>query len=135
MQKVFVDTVAWIALVNSYDSLHSQAKNTLAELRTDGCRFLTSEFVLVEFANTFSSPSFRSSASSFIYGLRNSEETEIVAASSDLFTAGLALFKSRADKEWSLVDCISFVLMNERDITEAFTEDRHFEQAGLARLH
>lgn len=50
MQKVFVDTVAWIALVNLHDSLHNRAKDVLAQLRTDGCRFLTSEFVLVEFA-------------------------------------------------------------------------------------
>ncbi len=59
MQIVFVDTVAWIALVNLHDSLHLQAKTILAQLRTDGRRFLTSEVVLVEFANTLCSPNFR----------------------------------------------------------------------------
>jgi hypothetical protein len=46
-------------LVNLHDSLHLQAKTILAQLRTDGRRFLTSEVVLVEFANTLCSPNFR----------------------------------------------------------------------------
>ncbi len=47
---------------------------------------------------------------------------------------GWALLKSRPDKEWSLVDAASFVVMRERGIHEALTTDHHFEQAGFARL-
>jgi hypothetical protein len=49
---------------------------------------------------------------------------------------GLALdyFARYADKSWGLVDCASFVVMQQRGITEAFTSDRHFEQAGFACL-
>ena len=43
-------------------------------------------------------------------------------------------FAARPDKEWSLTDCISFVAMNERDITDALTSDHHFEQAGFRIL-
>ena len=48
--------------------------------------------------------------------------------------AGLALYANRTDKDWSLTDCISFVVMNERGITDALTGDHHFEQAGFAAL-
>lgn len=44
------------------------------------------------------------------------------------------LFKSRPDKEWSWVDCASFVVMKQRGILEALTTDHHFEQAGFVRL-
>ena len=44
---------------------------------------------------------------------------------------GLGLYESRPDKEWSLTDCISFVVMKKEGIVEALTEDRHFEQAGF----
>jgi len=44
------------------------------------------------------------------------------------------LLKNRPDKEWSLVDCSSFVLMQQRGMIEAFTTDHHFEQAGFMRL-
>jgi uncharacterized protein len=38
------------------------------------------------------------------------------------------------DKTWGLVDCASFVVMSERGVMEAFTTDRHFDQAGFACL-
>jgi predicted nucleic acid-binding protein len=44
------------------------------------------------------------------------------------------LLKARLDKEWSLVDCASFVVMQHRSIVEALTADHHFEQAGFVRL-
>ena len=47
---------------------------------------------------------------------------------------GVALYAERPDKDWSLTDCISFVVMRKMDITEALTGDRHFEQAGFTAL-
>ncbi len=44
------------------------------------------------------------------------------------------LLSQRQDKNWSLVDCSGFVIMNHRQVTEALTTDRHFEQAGFVRL-
>jgi len=41
------------------------------------------------------------------------------------------LWEDRPDKDWSLVDCASFVVMRELGISEALTTDRHFEQAGF----
>ncbi len=70
----------------------------------------------------------------FIDGLRDSEDVEIIPASSNLFSLGLELYKSRADKEWSLVDCTSFVVMDEHGLIDGFTEDHHFEQAGFTKF-
>lgn len=47
---------------------------------------------------------------------------------------GVDLFEQRPDKEWSLVDCISFGVMQDEKLTEALTGDRHFEQAGFVAL-
>jgi len=47
---------------------------------------------------------------------------------------GFALYKPRQDKVWSLVDCISFVVMNDRGIYESLTLDQHFQQAGFIAL-
>ena len=51
-----------------------------------------------------------------------------------LFLDAWAFLKSRPDKEWSLADAISIVQMQRLGITEALTNDHHFEQAGLIRL-
>jgi predicted nucleic acid-binding protein len=55
-------------------------------------------------------------------------------ATQDVFDAGVELYARRPDKAWSLTDCISFVVMQEHDIREALTGDRHFEQAGFIAL-
>ncbi len=134
MPKTFVDTVAWIALVNTRDSLQEQAKDVFGNLRRQNYQFITTEFVLLEFANALSAPEFRRKASNFIEGLQKMIDVEIISASSDLFALGFELYKTRLDKEWSMVDCSSFIIMKEMNISEAFTEDHHFEQAGFIKL-
>jgi uncharacterized protein len=134
MAKVFVDTVAWIALVNNRDFLHEESKQILSDLRRQNYKLITTEFVLLEFANALSSPELREKTSNFIEGLQTMNEIEIVSASSELFAKGFELYKTRLDKEWSIVDCSSFVVMEEMSITKAFTQDHHFEQAGFVKL-
>ncbi|MEX0702442.1 MAG: hypothetical protein WD069_10140 [Planctomycetales bacterium] len=51
-----------------------------------------------------------------------------------LFDAGISLYESRADKHWSLTDCISFVVMQQHGLVDALTGDHHFEQAGFNAL-
>jgi predicted nucleic acid-binding protein len=46
----------------------------------------------------------------------------------------LQLYRSRHDKEWSLTDCVSFVVMQDEGISDALTGDKHFEQAGFNAL-
>jgi hypothetical protein len=58
----------------------------------------------------------------------------IIAPEDNWFTAGIELYTSRPDKDWSLTDCISFVVMQDRGITDALTGDHHFEQAGFRAL-
>jgi predicted nucleic acid-binding protein len=50
------------------------------------------------------------------------------------FDRGMDLYERRPDKDWSLTDCISFIVMKEKKLTEALTTDHHFEQAGFAVL-
>ena len=46
----------------------------------------------------------------------------------------LDLYHQPADKGWTLTDCVSFVIMRERNVTDVLTGDKHFEQAGFAAL-
>ncbi|HUY32314.1 MAG TPA: hypothetical protein VMV69_06000 [Pirellulales bacterium] len=59
---------------------------------------------------------------------------EVVTMDVTLDDAAWELWRTRLDKEWSLVDCVSFVVMQQRNLTEALTTDHHFEQAGFVRL-
>ena len=114
--------------------MHDVARAKFDQLWNAETSFVTSEFVLLELGNTLSSPEFRLRTAGFIQSLRFSSAIEIVPASTELFNRGLALFGNRPDKDWGLVDCTSFVIMTEQHITDAFTQDHHFEQAGFSKL-
>jgi predicted nucleic acid-binding protein len=59
---------------------------------------------------------------------------KIIPTSPELFLSGILMHRNRPDKEWSLTDCISFHLMQERGIQRALTYDLHFAQAGFQPL-
>jgi uncharacterized protein len=55
----------------------------------------------------------------------------VVPFQPELIDSAVQLYRTRPDKDWSLTDCLSFVVMERRHLTEALTTDGHFEQAGL----
>jgi uncharacterized protein len=95
---------------------------------------VTTEWVLTEVGDAVSLPGARQKFSRLLELLRAQPDVEIVPSTSDLFRRGTALFAVRPDKEWSLTDCIWFVVMNERAISDALTNDHHFEQGGFRIL-
>jgi uncharacterized protein len=96
--------------------------------------WLTTDWVLVETADALCDPANRRRCAQFIEDLRHSRRVEIEDSSRELFEAGWELYCRRDDKGWSLTDCISFVVMQNRGITDALTGDHHFEQAGFRTL-
>lgn len=132
--KIFVDTAAWIALINKRDSLHYPALEINKNLRQKQCSLITTEFVLLEVADGLCNLSNRLKIINFIDGLYQLPKLRIIKLNQILFQKGWQLYKQRLDKEWSLTDCISFIVMTENNITQAFTSDHHFEQAGFTKL-
>src|SRR5262245_26169152 len=127
----FIDTGYLVAVAIERDALHHRA---LAWNRMLQGPFLTTEYVLVEFMNVLSAPPNRAAAHALLSAVQSNASIEIVAADPALFHAGVALHRQRADKSWSLVDCISINLMQKRGITDALAHDQHFEQAGFRAL-
>ncbi len=132
--RIFVDTAAWIALVNTRDALHLPAQGVMNRLRNRNAQLTTTEFIFLEIANLLSAPAFRLHAIKLLDNLRLLPNVRIIAASATLLADGLTLYRARPDKEWSLTDCTSFVVMESEGISEAFTSDHHFEQAGFIKL-
>jgi len=61
-------------------------------------------------------------------------DAEVVAGDTQLLSDGIDLYRRRPDKDWPLTDCLSFVIMTRRGITDALTGDEHFRQAGFNPL-
>ena len=130
-KQIFLDTSYVLALVNTKDEFHSVAE-TLSDKITN--RVVTTEAILMEIGNALAKVQWRSLSVDTIEDLRDDPEIEIVPVSSELFSKAFNLYKSRMDKDWGLTDCISFVVMKERKLTEVLTTDHHFEQAGFKAL-
>lgn len=131
MKPVFVDTSYLVAIINPRDA----AIATALRLDSGGpYRLIVTEYVLVELANLMSRGQDRQLFLTLWDGLRGQPQVTIVPASAELFAAGLQLYRQRPDKDWSLTDSISFVVMQQHGLTEALTGDRHFEQAGFRAL-
>jgi len=130
MHRYFVDTWFLIALADSSDSHHRQAKHLDRSLA--GIPLLTHDAVLTELLTYFSAGgrNSRSQAAVFVRDILRRFDYR-VERSSDLFPAAIDLYSQRPDKEYSLVDCMSMTLMRERGITHVLTNDHHFRQEGF----
>lgn len=133
-ENVFADTAAFVALLIRRDVFNQTANEIMAELSAKDTKLFVTEMVLVEIANALSSIELRARAVILIDEMQKLPNVEIVWSSVELFEKAWSLYRERPDKEWSLTDCASFVVMKEHEIKTAFTSDKHFEQAGFTRL-
>ncbi len=131
MNKIFVDTFYVVALVNTRDEFHEKAKELVFEF--DDQLLLTTDAVLLEVGNALARNNKQKSIE-IINQFVSSKEIEIVRLDETLFNKAFELYKNHADKSWGLVDCISFIVMREQNITAALTCDKHFAQAGFRAL-
>lgn len=129
--KTLIDTSFVAALVNNRDENHRRA----LELSFNFNRkpMVITDAVLLEIGNSLSR-NFKKESVEAIEGFLESEEVEVVRLDESLFDKAFELYKTHSDKTWGLVDCISFVVMKENDITDALTGDKHFVQAGFRAL-
>lgn len=126
-----MDTFFVVALINQRDAYHAQASRLADEL--EGQSLVITDAVLLEIGNALAR-SFKAEAVAVIDSFLNSPEVEIVQLSPQLFEAAYTLYKSYQDKAWGMVDCISFTVMRQMDISEALTSDHHYAQAGFRAL-
>ena len=131
MNRVFADTFYFLALLNPRDNGHARATAFTAAFRGE---MVTTAWVLTELGDALCDPANRSKFVATISHLKTFPQAKIVPADPARFEEGLKLFEARPDKEWSLTDCISFVVMQHEGVTEAMTGDHHFEQAGFVAL-
>jgi len=129
--SVFIDTGYILALINTADEHHERAATVARKVKPP---FLTTEAVLVEIGNALSRARWRALGYATILDLRADPDIEVMPADAELFERALSLYGARMDKEWGLTDCMSFVVMQERDLTQVLTTDRHFGQAGFVDL-
>lgn len=136
MAALFADTSGWGSIASPTEPFHVLAASVYRHARGQKRPIITTNYVVAELVALMTSPLRISRAGivAFVTGLKASPFVEIVHVDAVLDHEGWQLFQARQDKDWSLVDCTSFIVMKKQGIAEALTADHHFEQAGFVRL-
>ena len=129
--KLFIDTLFLVALINTKDQYHQKSLE-LAD-KYENHYYICTDVVLFEVGNALAK-NYRNQALQLIDRLLNSDDVEIIRLTPTLFDQALSLYRQYQDKEWGLVDCLSFVVMKQHQIDKALTFDKHFIQAGFQAL-
>ncbi|HEY9862640.1 MAG TPA: PIN domain-containing protein [Candidatus Obscuribacterales bacterium] len=129
--KIFVDTLFIIALINKRDQYHQKALQFAKQYQNHP--LITTDAIFLEVGNNLSS-NYKNEAVELMEKFLVSDDVEVIRLNTDLFDKALSLYKKHQDKSWGLVDCLSFVVMQENQVTQALTFDQHFVQAGFQAL-
>lgn len=130
MNAWFADSHYYLALLNRHDEDHARAVQRSQEAR----RIVTTQWILMEVGDGLAAPRRRLRFLQLLALLMARSDVEVIHASDEQFQRAAKLYADRPDKAWSLTDCTSFVVMQDRNLREALTADRHFEQAGFVAL-
>lgn len=131
MSDTFADTYYFLALLGGDPAEQRRAVDVT---RTRRGALITTSWVLCEVANFLHRARDRGAFIRLWQDLDTDPSVRLAGPDRDLFIDGIALYGSRPDKDWSLTDCISFVVMRREGLTDALTADHHFEQAGFVPL-
>ncbi len=134
MSDFFLDTSYLIALELSDERHHSAAVNHWQTLSQTPFKLITTSYVFDEIVTFLNSRGRHDRAVEVGNRLLSSASVELLQVDAALFLQGWQYFQQHSDKSYSLTDCISFLVMQQRGISTALTFDRHFAQAGLQTL-
>lgn len=135
MNKIFVDTWAWYALVDTTDGDHAVAQLALEDLLNDAYTFVTTNFVIAE-TITLMRYNLNHQASVEFYNrlqqLIADELVEFVRIEDVHESNAWQIFEKYKDQDFSYVDCTSFAVMRAYRLTQVSTADHHFAVIGFS---
>jgi uncharacterized protein len=132
-RRVFVDTSADLALFDRDDQHHAEATAILLQLIRARYRQYTTNVLVIEAHALFLSRVGIAAGREFLVEMQHSSTVVIRVRAADEERAKEIVFRY-ADKDFSLADAISFVVMERLQIRQAFTFDQHFAQYGFSGL-
>ena len=130
-REVFVDSGAWIALSDTRDKYHVVAKGQFRTLVEERVNLVTTNLVITEVYTIIRRTGGYDPAMRFLRSTRESVRLKVIFSDRALEDQAGEILRKYKDQDFSLVDAVSFAVMQELEIEEAFAFDRHFTVAGL----
>ena len=130
---IFIDASSYVAILNSYDSLHKKALELSALIFTEGNKLMTSYAVLGEVLTVGSMRYNRQASVDFVARIHKSN-TEIILEDRQLLEKAFNIFKKIKDKDVGWVDCYSFAIIEHYKIEKVFSFDKAFTKYTKASI-
>jgi uncharacterized protein len=131
VRRIFVDTSAWYDLVFPGTRAHTDVARVMS---APDAKFVTSTYVLDELVSLITSRRGHAVAVRATSPIRSAPELRLEHPDAAEEARAWRLFLDRPDKEYTLTDCLSFIIMRRLGITEAVATDNHFRQEGFTAL-
>lgn len=128
--RVFLDSSSLLSLVNVNDIHHQQARKIWNQITKERWGTFTTNFIIAETHSLFLIRLGQKAATLFLRKIIHSKTTIERVSPQDEKRACSIIFQYD-DKDFSLADATSFIIMERLNISYAFTFDRHFEEYGL----
>jgi uncharacterized protein len=132
MTPVFVDTVGLLAVWDEDDQWHTPAEAAWNQLAQGRVRLITTSYVLLECGNAVARMPFRADVEEMRRRLERAGAL-IHPTESDWAEAWQHYARNEIASA-GIVDHVSFVVMRRMGVSDAFTNDRHFQAAGFNSL-
>ena len=134
MREIFVDSGAWIALADTRDKYHGKAKVQHKILAEERAHLVTTNLVNAEVYTLIRRTGGYAPAMRFLRSIRASPRLNVIPSDGHLEDLAEEILRNFKDQDLSLVDAVSFALMQDRGIDEAFAFDQHFNLFGFRLL-
>lgn len=133
---LFIDTSGWAYYLDRQDALHQLIVMLVKQAVLERRRLVTTNYIFTELVALLSSRYHlpRQQVIAVVNAIKRDASVWVVYIGREIDDEAWRLLESRLDKQWSLVDASSFVVMKRFGITEALTTDHHFSQAGFIRV-
>jgi hypothetical protein len=132
MTPIFLDTVGLLAVWDVDDQWHNAAEGAYRQIVSARQPVVTTTFILLECGNAAARHTYREDVCILrrTLDLRN----EVIVPTDDEWASSWEAFQRGEVGRAGIVDYVSFVVMRRLGISQAFTNDRHFHEAGFETL-
>lgn len=133
-EPVFVDTSAWIAIISPRDKFHFSAKTFYSDALVQRRPLLISNLVVAETYTNLRQMLGHRKAISFLDLIERSSLIRCVWSDQELEAQARDILRRYDDQDFSYTDAVSFAVMEQLELTEAFAFDHHFSTTGFTKL-
>jgi predicted nucleic acid-binding protein len=127
--SVFIDTSAFLAVLNADDSHHRKAAATWKTIVENGTPLFTHNYVVLETFAVLQNRIGVEAARGFIEDIVPVMQVEWVTEVDH--GQGITAVLTAARRQLSLTDCVSFSIMRRLGLRKVFCFDKHFQEQGF----